>query len=90
MNAKGKAKELVDKFLNAEFNCKECNMPFCDIPCTKLSLFEAKQCAIISVDEIIKAFYLNTGSDIVGNQIINFSIRESDYWQEVKQEIQNL
>lgn len=45
-----KAKELVDKYLNAEFNCKDCNMPYCDIPCTKLALFEAKQCALITVE----------------------------------------
>ena len=77
MNAQDKAKEFADKFLNAEFNCKECNMPFCDIPCTKLSLFEAKQCAIISVDAILNLCWN-------GNKVAE------KYWQEVKQEIQTL
>lgn len=77
MNAQDKAKELVEKFLNAEFNCKECNMPFCDIPCTKLSLFEAKQCAIIAVDAILNLCWN-------GNKVAE------KYWQEVKNEIQNL
>ena len=77
MNAQDKAKELVEKFLNAEFNCKECNMPFCDIPCTKLALFEAKQCAIIAVDEILNLCWN-------GNKVAE------KYWQEVKKEIQNL
>jgi hypothetical protein len=51
---------------------------------------QIKQCALIAVDEIIKAFYLNIFSDIVGNNVINFSERESNYWQEVKQEIEKL
>ena len=79
MNAQDKAKELVEKFLNAEFNCKECNMPFCDIPCTNLALFEAKQCAIIAVDGILKA-----NAVWVENSI------PYKYWNEVKKEIERL
>ena len=92
MNAQEKAKELVEKFLNAEFNCKECNMPFCDIPCTKLSLFEAKQFAIIAVDEIILvcAFHDHTKKKYFEecNSLPDYNF--STYWIEVKQEIQNL
>jgi hypothetical protein len=76
MTPKEKAKELVDKFMNCD------NMIF---------LTEgARECALIAVDEIIKSFYLNTGSDIIGNHVINFAIRESDYWQDVKREIELL
>jgi len=31
MTPKEKAKELVDKYLNADFNCKDCDMPVCDM-----------------------------------------------------------
>ena len=72
MEPKEKAKELVDKYLNASFNCKDCDMPYCDIRCTQLMKSEAKVCASIAVDEIIS---------LVG--------RYSNYWQEVKQEIEN-
>jgi hypothetical protein len=79
MKAKDKAKELVDKYLNASFNCKECDMPFCESPCTMLDLREAKECALICVDEII-----NEDNDFI------HSFAHLSYWKEVKQEIQNL
>ena len=41
----------------------------------------AKQCALIAVDEIIKSVVI-TSLTIAQNQF--------DYWQEVKQEIENL
>jgi hypothetical protein len=74
MKAKDKAKELVDKYLNASFNCKDCDMPFCESPCTMLDLREAKECALICADELIE--YTDW--------------QEVNYWQEVKQEIQKL
>jgi len=72
--AKLKAKELVDKYLNAPFNCKDCDMPYCDIKCITLSNPAAKQCALIAVDEILDACktYL------------------SSYYLEVKKEIEKL
>jgi hypothetical protein len=81
MTPKEKAKELVYKYKNASFNCKGCDMPFCDIPCTSLSIDESKQCALIAVDEIIQA--IDWHEFEVPNEQIN-------YWQEVKQEIENL
>jgi len=58
MNTKEKAIELIDKYINADFNCKDCDMPFCDAKCTILTKYEAKYCALIAVDEILKvAFY---------------------------------
>lgn len=44
-----------------------------------ISQDEAKQCAIIAVDEI-----LNSDNDLIQTQ------PQYDYWQEVKQEIENL
>jgi hypothetical protein len=53
MTPKEKAEELINKYLNASFNCKDCEMPYCDIKCTMLSKREAKVCALITVDYII-------------------------------------
>jgi hypothetical protein len=75
--AKDKAKELINHFLNASFNCKNCDMPFCDVPCTMLNLTEAKECSIITVDKILIA-------------IQDLPIDEFywDYYQQVKQQIE--
>jgi hypothetical protein len=81
MTPKQKAQKLVDEYLNASFNCKDCDMPFCDVPCTMLNLSEAKQCALICVDEILNAIDWHEYEH--PNDIVN-------YWQEVKKEIENL
>lgn len=66
MTRKEKAIELVVKFIK---HAQECNNS------------DAKQCALIAVDEIIDSHYkLLSG---VNTTIYN-------YWQGVKQEIQNL
>jgi len=65
MEAKEKAKELVDNFLPHSTGNSNIN--------------EAKQCALIAVDEILN----NDG-------FTQFDIYLTDYWQEVKQEIINL
>lgn len=78
MTPKEKAQELVGKMCNIEERFGS------------VGIYEGKECALIAVDEIIKAFYLNIFSDIVGNNVINFSERESNYWEEVKQEIEKL
>lgn len=54
MTPKEKAKELVNKYLNAPFNCKDCDMPYCDVRCTQLMESEAQECALITVYEIMK------------------------------------
>lgn len=79
MTPKEKAKDLVDRYLNAPFNCKGCGMPYCDIPCTTLSLAAAKICALIAVDEIL---------DVIVD--IYKTYEERKYWQEVKKEIEKL
>jgi len=67
MVARLKAEELVDKmYLVPELNGS----------CI-LTKHTAKQCALISVDEIIKTFDCTTPQSI-------------EYWQEVKKEIEKL
>lgn len=52
------------------------------------SLFEeeAKRCALIAVDEIL-SFFSNKAFELTYPEISKFEIT---YWQEVKQEIENL
>jgi hypothetical protein len=77
MTPKEKAEVLISKYKKAPFNCTDCDMPYCDVPCTRLSLQESKECALIAVDEILKA----------GQDVDEFA---DSYWQEVKQEIEKL
>jgi hypothetical protein len=65
MTPKDKALELVQKYFKAN------HQPY--------GFKDAKQCALIAVDEIL---------DMVKHTPIEFI--ETDYWQEVKQEIENL
>jgi hypothetical protein len=67
MEAKEKAKELVDKFSNVAL----------------LDSYEAKQCALIAVDEIIENLVE------LSNGVFTF-IHNVEYWQEVKREIEKL
>jgi hypothetical protein len=82
MTPKEKAQELVDKYLNASFNCKDCDMPYCDMKCTNLSIREAKQCALIAVDEVISNIEPSVSMDVISARI--------KYWEQVKQEIESL
>ena len=66
MTPKEKALELVRKFLTASHGTMEEYVP--------VPYIFAKQCALIAVDEILKA--------VEG--------KYDEYWQEVKQEIENL
>ena len=68
MTAKDKAKELVDKF---SFICSTCDYED-----------NAKQYALIAVEEILNAFY----SLRFGNALDD----ELEYWEEVKREIEKL
>jgi hypothetical protein len=66
MTPKEKAAELLEKM---KFNCKECDFEF-----------NAKQCALITVDEIIEiAIELNVVTNIFSKK-----------WIEVKKEIEAL
>jgi hypothetical protein len=70
MEAKDKAVKLVDKYWN-------------DIP--DIFFEEAKQCAIIAVDEII-----NTLDSERIKYSSEYCFEENNYWKEVKQEIEKL
>ena len=86
MTPKEKAQELIDKYLNASFNCKDCDMPYCDIPCTSLNLTEAKECALITVNEIIYSIPTYPQSS-------NSKMKRLDtitFWMLVKEEILKL
>ncbi len=65
MKAKEKAEELVDKMLN--------NQSFSE------DIYDAKQCALIAVDELIKVLYDANDTD-----------EEYGYWTDVKHEIEKL
>jgi hypothetical protein len=80
MTPKEKAEVLISKYKKAPFNCTDCDMPYCDVPCTRLSLQESKECALIAVDECIKA----VESDW------SFMEIRMEYWQKVKQEIEKI
>jgi len=84
MTPKEKAKKLVNKYLNAPFNCKDCDMPYCDVGCTQLMESEAQECALIAVDEI-----LNTNTlEIRYCGYVKLCEKHLEFWQEVKKEIQ--
>ena len=81
MTPKEKAQELLHKFCSTTEGFYK----------SKKNIKNAKQCALIAVDELIESF----------NSIYDASIRNiekysgakygmKDYWQEVKQEIENL
>lgn len=79
MTPKEKAKELVDKFRN-EFTLvkKDYNVDL---------YRDAKQCALIAVDEIIASNPCYEDADRGGNFMWN---NNTYYFEEVKQEIENL
>jgi hypothetical protein len=68
MAPKEKAKELVDNFIPHSTGNSNIN--------------EAKQCALIAVDEILDIAYWE--------YMESMGEKEKEYWQQVKQEIINL
>jgi hypothetical protein len=79
MTPKEKAKELVDKFYQRFPLKMNVITTRGDLSWEYDSWNEAKQCAIIAVDEILN----NDG-------FTQFDVYLTEYWQEVKQEIENL
>lgn len=75
MPPKQKAEEIFYKMLKYSFGSQE-----------KSALFQAKQCALATTDEILYALSVppiqNKGHLLYDGQI--------DYWQQVKQEIEKL
>jgi hypothetical protein len=85
MTPKEKAKQLVEKYLRT--------YPIYDNPSVVISYTynEAKQCALIAVDEIIKVCpYISKNNCTSLEQVRADVIEFSEYWQEVKQEIEKL
>ena len=78
MTPKDKAKELVDKFYQTTPNETWINEPSGEFMETYTAWGQAKQCALIAVDEILN----------INSVDKDFSL--SFYWQDVKDEIQNL
>ena len=70
MTPKEKAEELIDKFYIKVYDREGTSA---------MNEFEAKQCALIAVDEILNlaSFYNDTQGEVT-------------YWTEVKQEIKNI
>jgi hypothetical protein len=75
MTPEEKAKELFDKFRNEILSFLG----------DKMKDKNAKRCALIAVDELIKSHYLLTTT-----HDIKPSMRCKSYWKQVKQEIENL
>ena len=78
MTPKEKAVELIEKMLlshPASYNG------------ANIGYAEAKQCALIAVDELIENH--NKMKDFLFSEI-GYLITSPDYWQEVKQEIEKL
>jgi hypothetical protein len=77
MTPKEKAKELYDKYLDIDgfgyYRDKDSFMYWS----TSVIGKQAKQCALIAVDEII-------------NLVKHIDVDSEDYWEEVKQEIEKL
>jgi len=78
MEAKLKAKELVDKYLMEVQGADKYNYNL-----DSINLYIAKQCALIAVENIINA---NPHSNPL-NTIVHSTMQ---YWVDVKNEIQNL
>jgi hypothetical protein len=83
MTPEEKAKQLVDKMYETEY-CGIKHFPhngYCD--CNEMNYFQAKQCAIFSVDNLIEFLVDASNGEFT-------YIYEVEYWQSVKQEINKL
>ena len=86
MTAKEKAKELVDKYINIDYG----NVDFYDLDLNYLinvMNYDAREYALIAVDEIIKSEPTFNSSIFQGSFLISDN---TEYWEEVKQEIEQL
>jgi hypothetical protein len=79
MTPKEKAKELIEMFIFFASNEGTTEDGF--IYSDEMQMFNAKQCALIAVDEMLGLGAI-VGSDLSDSFYI--------YWEEVKQEIKNL
>ena len=71
--------------MTPKYKAKELIVNFSDVGL--ITSIEAKQCALIAVDEIINSNPCYEDSDIGGNLMLNYN---THYWQEVKNELLKL
>ena len=83
MTPKEKAKELTEMFIFFASNEGTTEDGF--IYSDEMQMFNAKQCALIAVDEILNNFGLTCNG-----QTFFTEYRAVEFWKEVKQEIENL
>jgi hypothetical protein len=76
MDPKEKALELVQKYFKSN------HQPY--------GFKDAKQCALIAVDEILEALKIDLDKDLSTIDVANFVSNKIIYWEEVKQEIEKL
>lgn len=87
MSPKEKAIELVDMMYNTE-HCGIEHFPnkkYCD--CSEINLYQAKQCALIAVDEIFKSNPIIPLQLMLESEALDAA---REYWQQVKTEIEKL
>ena len=89
MNQKEKAIELVDKMYNSE-HCGIEHFPnkrYCD--CIEMNFFQAKQCALIALDEIINS---SPSAPILSDagSFVNDIEESTEWWKGVRVEIEKL
>ena len=89
MTPKEKAEELVDKFYQTTPNEYFVNEPI-GIKGRYKSWEQAKQCALIAVNEIIEATNMYQYGISNALEHIPSKIVKHPYWQEVKQDIEKL
>jgi hypothetical protein len=84
MTPKEKALELVYKMFNTE-NCGIEHFPskrYCD--CSEINMYQAKQCVLTAVEEIIEVI---DHTPLADRDYEEYLI---EYWQQVREEIINL
>jgi hypothetical protein len=52
--------------------------------------YQAKQCALIAVDEILNTLKIFPEKDTTSKSVVNFSVSRIMYWVQVKKEIELL
>jgi len=90
MEAKEKAKELIEKYKG--LSKKKCDCLEYTCSCFKIYDYQAKRCVLILVDEIINEYKTmnNTQSGIVIGEDYYTIADLIEWWQEVKKEIELL
>jgi len=85
MTEKQKAKELVERYTFVKFSKGKTLLSMA------LTKENAKQCALICVDEILEIGVFWNSSEMVKDYPKNYELTSTyEYWEQVKQEIEKL